>query len=181
MPAPTSTPHGAVSITRRELLAAAGAGAASLLLAQRPLDAQGPPTRAIVFAHVTVVAVDAVQDDVALAVAGDRIAAIGPTDQILKAYPNADVYDGRGKAIFPGLVNCHAHLAATLARGFNEDFGFPNSARLKVQPNSLLQGDEATLMVTIGALEAIRTGTTTIVENSGGIGRHAAALVKTES
>ena len=179
MPAPTSTPHGAVSITRRELLAAAGAGAASLLLAQRPLDAQGPPTRAIVFAHVTVVAVDAVQDDVALAVAGDRIAAIGPPDQILKAYPNADVYDGRGKAIFPGLVNCHAHLAATLARGFNEDFGFPNSARLKVQPNSLLQGDEATLMVTIGALEAIRTGTTTIVENSGGIGRHAAALVKT--
>ena len=34
-------------------------------------------------------------------------------------------------------------------------------------------------MVTIGALEAIRTGTTTIVENSGGIGRHAAALATT--
>ena len=34
-------------------------------------------------------------------------------------------------------------------------------------------------MVTIGALEAIRTGTTTIVENSGGIGRHAAALAQT--
>jgi cytosine/adenosine deaminase-related metal-dependent hydrolase len=179
MPAPTSTPHGAVSITRRELLAGAGAGAASLLLEHRPLDAQGTPSRAVVFSHTTVVAVDAVQDDVALAVAGDRIAAIGPSDQILKAYPNADVYDGRGKAIFPGLVNCHAHLAATLARGFNEDFGFPNSARLKVQPNSLLQGDEATLMVTIGALEAIRTGTTTIVENSGGIGRHATALAKT--
>ena len=34
-------------------------------------------------------------------------------------------------------------------------------------------------MVTIGALEAIRTGTTTIVENSGGISRHAAALAQT--
>jgi cytosine/adenosine deaminase-related metal-dependent hydrolase len=34
-------------------------------------------------------------------------------------------------------------------------------------------------MVAIGALEAIRTGTTTIVENSGGIARHAAALAKT--
>src|SRR5262249_28991277 len=33
-------------------------------------------------------------------------------------------------------------------------------------------------MVTIGALEAIRTGTTTIVENSGGISRHAAALAQ---
>src|SRR5207302_2970015 len=105
-------------------------------------------------------------------VRGDTIAAIGPTDQILKAYPDADVYDGRGKAIVPGLVNCHAHLAATLERGFNEDFGFPNSARLTVRPASLLQGDEATLMVTIGALEAIRTGTTTIVENSSDIARH---------
>jgi len=116
---------------------------------------------------------------VSLAVVGDKIAAIGPTDAVLKTYPDADVYDGRGKALLPGLINCHAHLAATLARGFNEDFGFPNSARLAIQPASLLQGEEATLMVTIGALEAIRTGTTTIVENSGGISRHAAALAQT--
>ena len=34
-------------------------------------------------------------------------------------------------------------------------------------------------MVTVGALEAIRTGTTTIVENSGGISRSAAALAQT--
>src|SRR5215470_3288870 len=100
-------------------------------------------------------------------------------DAIQRSYPNADVYDGRGKALFPGLINCHAHLAATLERGFNEDFGFPNSARLSVRPASLLQGEEDTLMVTIGALEAIRTGTTTIVENTGGIARSAAALAKT--
>jgi cytosine/adenosine deaminase-related metal-dependent hydrolase len=121
---------------------------------------------------------DAVQNDVALAVQGDKIVAIGPTDQVLKTYPRADAYDGRGKAIFPGLVNCHAHMAAVLQRGFNEDFGFPNSARLAVQPASLLQGEEATLMVTVAALEAIRTGTTTIVENTGGISRSAAALAK---
>src|SRR5262249_31150052 len=77
------------------------------------------------------------------------------------------------------LINCHAHLAATLERGFNEDFGFPNSARLAIRPASLLQGEEQTLMVTVGALEAIRTGTTTLVENAGGIGRSAAALAQT--
>ena len=82
------------------------------------------------------------------------------------------------KALFPGLINCHAHMGAVLARGFNEDFGFPNSARLAVEPNSLLQGDEASLMVTVAALEAIRTGTTTIVENVGGISRSAAALAR---
>ncbi len=168
----------ASTITRRELLAGAGAGAAALLLDSRSTGAQ-PANRPVVFTNTTVVTVDAVQDDVALAVSGDKIAAIGPNDAVVRNYPNADVYDGRGKALFPGLVNCHAHLAATLERGYNEDFGFPNSARPAIRPGSLLKGDESTLMVTIGALEALRSGTTTIVENSSGIGRSAAALAKT--
>src|SRR5882724_7908526 len=167
------------TLSRRELIAAAGAGAAALLLEQNGLQAQAPARSTVVFSHTTVVTVDAVHDDVALAVNGDTIAAIGPTDQVLRAYPQADVYDGRGKALLPGLINCHAHMAAVLARGFNEDFGFPNSARLSVQPTSLLQGEENTLMVTVAALEAIKTGTTTIVENAGGIGRSAAALAQT--
>jgi len=167
-----------ISISRRELLAGAGAGAAAMLIKPSTLEAQ-PAPRAIVFRNTTVVNPDLVQNDVALAVVGDKIAAIGPTDQILKNYPNADVYDGRGKALFPGLINCHAHLTATLQRGFNEDFGFPNSAKLPVNPGSLLQGEEATLMTVIGALEAIRTGTTTFVENAGNIGRYAGALSKT--
>ena len=175
---PSPGARGDGSLTRRELLTRAGAGAAALLV-DSGVEAQPTPGTRVVFSHITVVTVDAVQDDVALAVDGDKIAAIGPTDTILKKYPDAAIYDGRGKALFPGLINCHAHLAATLARGFNEDFGFPNSARLAVQPASLLKGEEATLMVTIGALEAIRTGTTTIVENSGGISRHAAALAAT--
>ena len=144
----------------------------------RDLRAQAPG-RAIVFRNTTVVNADAVQEDVSLAVVGGKIAAIGPNEQVLANYVNADVIDGRGKAIFPGLINCHAHLTATLERGFNEDFGFPNSAQLKVRPASLLRGDEQALMVTVGALEAIRTGTTTFVENAGGIDRYAGALAKT--
>ena len=170
---------GSPNLTRRKLLAGAGAGAAALLLEQSGIQAQAPSSRTVVFSHTTVVNVDAVQNDVALAVEGDKIVAIGPTDAILGTYPNADVYDGRGKALLPGLINCHAHMAAVLARGFNEDFGFPNSARLAIQPTSLLQGEEDTLMVTVAALEAIRTGTTTIVENAGNISRSAAALAQT--
>ncbi|MBY0494731.1 MAG: amidohydrolase family protein [Cyanobacteria bacterium] len=166
-------------ITRRELLGGAGAAAAALAVNPGILLAQPNAPRAIVFRNTTVVNPDLVQNDVALAVVGDKIAAIGPSDQILKNYPDADVYDGRNKALFPGLINCHAHLTATLQRGFNEDFGFPNSAKLPVQPGSLLRGEEATLMTVIGALEAIRTGTTTFVENAGGISRYAAALSKT--
>jgi cytosine/adenosine deaminase-related metal-dependent hydrolase len=166
-------------VSRRRLLAGAGAGAAALLLDRAGADAQPPSGGTVVFAHTTIVNVDLVQDDVALAVAGNTIVAIGHTDEILATYRNAEIYDGRHKALVPGLINCHAHLAQTLGRGFNEDFGFPNSARLTVQPASLLQGEENTLMVTVGALEAIRTGTTTIVENAGGIARSAAALAQT--
>jgi 5-methylthioadenosine/S-adenosylhomocysteine deaminase len=169
----------AIHISRRRLLAGAGASTAALLLEPGSLRAQPQATGTVVISHTTVINADDVRHDVALAVQGGSIVAIDATDQVLKRYPAAEVYDGRGKALVPGLINCHAHLAATLARGFNEDFGFPNSARLAVQPNSLLQGEEATLMATVGALEAIRTGTTTLVEMSGGISRHAAALAKT--
>jgi cytosine/adenosine deaminase-related metal-dependent hydrolase len=163
-----------VPLSRRHLIA----GATALLAGAGNTEAQAP-SRTTVFTHTTVVTLDAAQQDVALAVQGDKIAAIGPTDQILGAFRNADVYDGRGKALFPGLINCHAHLEATLARGFNEDFGFPNSAQLAIQPASLLSREEATLMVTIGALECIRSGTTTVVQNASGIASSAAALAQT--
>ena len=154
-------------LTRRELLGGAGAGAAALFLDPHSAGTDGA-ANTVVFTHTTVANADAVRDDVALAVDGDKIAAIGPTDAVLKSYPRAEVFDGRGKALFPGLINCHAHMGAALERGFNEDFELQFRA-LAVRPGSLLPGEEATLMVTVAALEAIRTGTTTIVENVGGI------------
>lgn len=155
------------------------AGAGGALLLQTSRNANAAPGKKVVFTHTTVVTVNKVQDDVALAVDGDTIAAIGPTDAILKTYPDAEQYDGRGKALFPGLINCHAHLAATIERGFNEDFGFPNSAKLAINPNSLLSKEESTLMTVVGALECIKTGTTTVVQNAGGIASAASALAKT--
>lgn len=170
----SSTPDG---LSRRELLATAGAGAAALLLDGR--NAQAQPANAVVFTHVDVANPDQVQRDVALAVVSGRIAGIGATEDMLAKFPRAEVYDGRGKALLPGLVNCHAHLAQTLSRGFNEDFGFPNSYKLAVQPTSLISKEENTLMAVVAAIEAIRTGSTTVVENVGGIMPEAAELAKT--
>jgi cytosine/adenosine deaminase-related metal-dependent hydrolase len=164
-----------LNVSRRQLLAGAGA----LLVDQASSQAQAPSARTVIFSHTTVVTTDVVHNDVALAVVGDTIAAIGPTDDVIRKYPRAEIYDGRKKALFPGLINCHAHLNATIARGFNEDFGFPNSAHLAIQPNSLLSKEENTLMVTVGALEAIRSGTTTLTENAGGIAGSAEALAQT--
>ncbi|MDP1571291.1 MAG: amidohydrolase family protein [Vicinamibacterales bacterium] len=164
------------SLTRRELLTSAAAGAGALMLDPLAARAQAPQPDAVVFSHTTVITHDGQVDDVALAVAGGRIAAIGPTDEVLKAHPRAEVYDGRGKALLPGLINCHSHMGAVIARGFNEDFGFPNTYRLAVQPGSLLSREENVLMVQVAALECIRTGTTTVVQFGGGIAGHAGAL-----
>ncbi|MCC7416985.1 MAG: amidohydrolase family protein [Acidobacteria bacterium] len=163
---PASGPS--VNLTRRQLLAGAGAGAAALFFESGGVEArQAPPAaRPIVFTHTIVANPDLTQEDVALAVVGDTIADIGPTDAILQKYPNADQYDGRGKVILPGLVNCHGHLGAVLERGYNEDFGFPNSYKLAASPSSYLQPGESTLMVQIAALESIRSGTTTVVAGS---------------
>ena len=185
-PRPDST-NRTETLTRRGWLAATGAGTAALMLKQDPLQAHmygaAPPgmtmdaqEATVVFTNTTVANPDAVQDDVALAVEGNRITAIGPTDEVVERYPRAEQYDGRGKALFPGLINTHAHMRAVIARGFNEDFGFPNTAGLAISPASLLEGEEGNLMVQVAALEAIRTGTTTIVEYTGNVGRQAGVL-----
>jgi 5-methylthioadenosine/S-adenosylhomocysteine deaminase len=135
-----------------------------------------------VFTHTTVVTVDlgqTVLHDVALAVQDDQISAIGPTETVLQSYPQAEVYDGRGKALLPGLINCHAHLTATLNRGITEDFGFPPALHLPATAQSLLSAEEITVMAMLGALEGIRSGTTTLVENAPGIGVYAEELAKT--
>lgn len=168
------------ALSRREWLAGAGAGVAAAWMASRQtLDAQAPDARTVVFTHTTVVNVDVVQRDVALAVTGSTVAAIGPTDDILRRFPRAEVYDGRGKAVLPGLINCHSHLTATIERGFNEDFGFPNAAKLAQQPGSLLSEEETALMATIGALEGLRSGSTTIVQSASNIAGTASMLAKT--
>lgn len=169
---------------RRTLLLGAGAALGAGLLPQIGAVAQtsSAETPATVFTHTTVVTNDPERRtllDVALAVQGDRIAAIGDTDEVLKSFPQAEVYDGRRKALLPGMINCHAHLAATIAKGFNEDYGFPNSLDLERSPASLLSPEESTIMSTLAAIEGLRSGTTTMVQNVGGIAREAASLAET--
>ena len=119
-------PGSNTNLSRRELLAGAGAGAAALLLDRAACRPRRRRVPTVVFTHTTVANADAVQNDVALAVEGDRIAAIGPTDQLLTTYPRAEVYDGRGKAIFPGLDQLpRAHGARSSSAGSTKTSASP--------------------------------------------------------
>src|SRR5690349_748900 len=88
----------------------------------------GLNSMSLVIRDATVITCDAsrtVLRDAAVAVEGDRIAAVGPTAEVAPKFPNAELVDGRGKAVLPGLINSHTHVWYTAARGMQEDFGYP--------------------------------------------------------
>ncbi len=52
--------------------------------------------------------------EAAIAIEGNRIAAIGPTDVLAARYPGAETVDATGRVIFPGFANIHTHLQRSL-------------------------------------------------------------------
>ena len=121
----------------------------------------------------------AVLGDAAIAISEDRIVSVGATGEVTQAYPDADVVDGRGKAVFPGLVNCHTHLLATGDRGILEDFGFPTRLAFPVAARSLLSREERRTLALLGALESIRSGATCLLEISSDVAGYAPDLAAT--
>ena len=65
--------------------------------------------------------VDTPVEDAAIAVTGDRIAAVGPRAEIDAGFSAATTVDLPRHAVTPGLVNAHTHAAMTLLRGAAED------------------------------------------------------------
>ena len=114
-----------------------------------------------------------------IAISEDRIAAVGPTGEVEQGHPNAEVVDGRGKAVFPGLMNCHTHLLATGDRGILEDFGFPTRLTFPVSARSLLSVEERQTLALLGALESIRSGVTCLLEISADVAGYAPDLAAT--
>ena len=135
-----------------------------------------------VIANATIVTGNAGRDvlhDAGVAISEDRIAAIGPTDEVRQAHPDAEVVDGRGKAVFPGLVNCHTHLLATGDRGILEDFGFPTRLTFPVAARALLTDEERRILALLGVLESIRSGVTCLLEISSNVAGYASDLAAT--
>jgi 5-methylthioadenosine/S-adenosylhomocysteine deaminase len=135
--------------------------------------------------HTTIVTADdacTVHYDAAIVVEAGRIAAIGPTDELLARYPAAERIDGRGKAVMPGFANVHTHLAMTLARGVYEDLSPahtpPFMGGLAPLPLPQLSVEEHRVMCQLGVVEAICSGTTLVLEDAIGIQRYAEALAE---
>lgn len=130
---------------------------------------------------VTVDDNDTVHYDSAIAIDGSRIVAIGSNDNILARFPDAERIDGAGKAVLPGFANTHTHLTMILARGIFEDLSPPHEppfcGGLSPIPMPPLSDDGQRTMARLGALEAMRSGTTLILEDTSGVATCAAELM----
>ena len=56
------------------------------------------------------------QADATVVIRAGRIEAVGPS-RSLPVPAGAEVIDGRGKYLIPGLINTHAHIACTVCKG----------------------------------------------------------------
>ncbi|MFN8678778.1 MAG: amidohydrolase family protein [Thermomicrobiales bacterium] len=63
----------------------------------------------------------AILEDGAVVIDGQRIVAVGPTDEIAAAYQARRTINCRGKAIIPGLIDAHGHGGHSLVKTLGSD------------------------------------------------------------
>lgn len=109
----------------------------------------------------------AVLADGAVAIAGDRIVAVGTAGDLLAAHPAAEVRGGPGTIVMPGLVNAHQHLTGDrLLRSMIPDAIDSDEAIFgwAVPLHTAHRGDDDELSATIGLVDAAQHGVTFTVE-----------------
>ena len=100
-----------------------------------------------------------------LAITGDRIVAVGPQAE-LERFTAARVVDCRNSVVMPGLVDCHNHLFQALVRGLGEGLEIWPWLREFMWPYAIaITAEDARAAVTLGVVEALRAGTTTVVDH----------------
>ena len=114
-----------------------------------------------------------------IAIQDTEIVEIGSSDDLEREFSSSTVVQGRGKVVFPGLINCHTHLQATADRGILEDFGFPTTLGFPTTGRGLLSPDERKVFALLASIEAIKSGTTTLLEISENIHEYAHSLNST--
>src|SRR5262249_14374211 len=128
---------------------------------------------------VTIDPEDSVRYGAAIAIADGRIAAIGPSADIAARFPGAQAIGRGGKAVLPGFANIHTHFTLIIAKGIYEDLSPPNrppfTGGLAPIPTPELAPAEQIAMVRLAALEAIRSGTTAVLEDGSGLDTYAEA------
>jgi 5-methylthioadenosine/S-adenosylhomocysteine deaminase len=101
----------------------------------------------------------------AVIVENGEIVFVGKEDEARKFMPEERI-GGKGKVVMPGFVNAHNHLFQAVLRNLAVDMTLLDWLRTSIWPMlSLFNSDEMKKAVRLGILEAIKSGTTTLIDN----------------
>jgi 5-methylthioadenosine/S-adenosylhomocysteine deaminase len=100
-----------------------------------------------------------------VAIAGQRIAGIGPCASLADSYGTAPRLALPGRVVIPGLVNIHTHAALCLMRGIALDLGHAPAYTPCVPHGHEIDADAAVALARLGALEALLFGSTVMTDS----------------
>lgn len=106
----------------------------------------------------------------AVLVEGDEIGAVGKARDLEAAFPHAQRLDAHGQLIMPGQICAHTHFYGAFARGLyipgEPPRDFPEILRrLWWTLDKALDADGVTLSALVYLVDAIRHGTTTLIDH----------------
>ncbi len=95
----------------------------------------------------------------------DLITWIGAMDALPVVDGPVKKISARGKLVLPGFVNLHTHAALSILRGIGDDLGVAPAYSPKVPQGVFLSEEDIYTFSMLGGLEALKFGTTCIVDN----------------
>ncbi|GGK35111.1 N-ethylammeline chlorohydrolase [Caldalkalibacillus thermarum] len=99
----------------------------------------------------------------AVAIKGNRIADVGPSDEILASYSGDRLIDATGKIVMPGLIDAHIHTGISLFRGTAQDMA--NWMHKGLWPFMKHMTEEDSVKGSlVNIIEGIKAGTTTFCD-----------------
>jgi putative selenium metabolism protein SsnA len=108
--------------------------------------------------------------DGAILIRGERIIDVGSTEELVAKYPEERVLDARGKLAMPGLICAHTHFYGAFARGMAIPGEAPQNftdilERLWWRLDKALSSDDVRYSALVCLVDAIRHGTTTLIDH----------------
>ena len=103
-------------------------------------------------------------EDGAVLVRGSEIVAVGPRAELMRDNPGEEVVDYGLAALLPGFVDLHTHVEFSLFRGVVDDLPY-TEWKMEVQSReSRVAPEDWADSAVLGAVEAIRSGITTVAD-----------------
>jgi 5-methylthioadenosine/S-adenosylhomocysteine deaminase len=99
----------------------------------------------------------------AVAIKGNKILDVGPSEEISGKYIAGKISAGEGKAVLPGFINTHTHAAMVYFRGIADDLPLTEWLNNHIWPaeNSWLSPSFVSDAVELACLEMLKGGITT--------------------